>query len=168
MADALIRERAVAEYAIVRGEAHVLGAAIGMALPDTPNTVVSGSTHHAWWLGPDEWLLVSNLGTDPNAGRDDGLERTLRTRLAGRFASVVDVSSGYTMFEITGSRARPALQKGCPLDLHPRVLPVGMCAQSHYFKAGIIVRPVDDDAFEVIVRRSYAEYAMRMMRDAMT
>jgi sarcosine oxidase subunit gamma len=41
-----------------------------------------------------------------------------------------------------------------------------MCAQSHYFKAAIILRPVADDAFEVIVRRSFADYTLRMLRDA--
>jgi sarcosine oxidase subunit gamma len=158
--DPLIREQAVAEYAIVRGDARVLGEAIGMTLPETPNTVAPGAKHHAWWLGPDEWLLVAIAETD------DGLERALRPLLAGRFASVVDVSSGFVMLHLTGTRAREILQRGCPLDLHPRVFPIGACAQSHFFKAAIIVRPVDDHAFEVIVRRSFADYALRMLRDA--
>jgi sarcosine oxidase subunit gamma len=158
--DPLIREHTVAEYSIVRGDARVLGEALGMTLPETPNTVASGTTHHAWWLGPDEWLLVSIV--EP----DDGFERRLRQLLAGQFASVVDVSSGFVMLHLSGTRAREILQRGCPLDLHPRVFPVGACAQSHYFKAAIIVRPVDDHAFEVIVRRSFADYALRMLRDA--
>jgi sarcosine oxidase subunit gamma len=58
------------------------------------------------------------------------------------------------------------LSRGCPLDLHPQVLAVGQCAQSHYFKASIVLIPVSDDTFELVVRRSFADYFCRIMLDA--
>lgn len=159
MADIELREDASPGYAIVRGDAaDAVAAALGVALPTAPNTVASGAMHDAWWLGPDEWMLVSKAASS--------LESTLRPLLHGRFAAVVDVSSGYTTLRLAGARAREVLQKGCPLDLHPRVFAAGACAQSHYFKAGIALRPIDEGSFEVIVRRSYAEYVVRMLRDA--
>src|SRR5215212_3200968 len=85
--------------------------AIGIELPHVPNTVVAGEAYHAWWLGPDEWLLQST------APREATLERTLGPLLAGHFAAVVDVSSGSIVVELTGNRVRDVLQKGCPLDL---------------------------------------------------
>jgi sarcosine oxidase, subunit gamma len=134
--------------------------AFGIELPAAPNTVAAGATYTALWLGLDEWLLRSN---DP---RPVTAERTLRRLLVGEFAAVVDVSSGYTVLELEGMRGREVLQKGCPLDLHPRVFGVSQCAQSHYFKAGIILRPTASDAYELIVRRSFADYTARMLRDA--
>ena len=58
------------------------------------------------------------------------------------------------------------VQKGCPLDLHPRVFAVGHCAQSHFFKAPLLLRAVATDAFELVLRRSFADYAGRMLLDA--
>jgi sarcosine oxidase subunit gamma len=161
-----MRKKPLLELASVRGDSnsgefrHAVAHATGIELPRDPNTVALGETYIVLWLGPDEWLLQS---TGP---REATLERTLRPLLAGRFAAVVDVSSGSIVVEVRGSRARDVLQKGCPLDLHPRVLGIGQCAQSHFFKAAIVLRPLAADTFEVILRRSYADYASRMLIDA--
>ena len=131
----------------------------GTALPRTPNTVERGRAYAALWLGPDEWLLRSNEPRPATA------ERSLRSRLAREFAAAVDVSSGYAVLELSGSRAREVLRQGCPVDVHPRVFGPGQCAQSRYFKAGIILRPLAPDTYELMVRRSFADYAARMLLD---
>ena len=38
---------------------------------------------------------------------------------------VVDLSANRTTFELSGPRARAVLEKGCSLDLHPRVFRAG-------------------------------------------
>ncbi len=161
-----MREKALLELTTVRGDAQsarftaAVRKIFGTELPVLPNTVAAGPTHAALWLGPDEWLLVSNDARLPRA------ERTLRRLLSEEVASVVDVSSGYTALALSGPRVREILQKGCPLDLHPRVFAVGQCAQSHFFKSGIIIRPVGTGNYELIVRRSFADYTARMLLDA--
>ena len=161
-----MRKKPLLELASVRGDSdsgefrHAVTHATGIELPRDPNTVVLGEAYIALWLGPDEWLLQSS------GPREAALERTLRPLLAGQFAAIVDVSSGSIVVEVTGSRARDVLQKGCPLDLHPRVFSLGQCAQSHFFKAAIVLRPLGTETFEVIFRRSFADYAMQMMIDA--
>lgn len=60
------------------------------------------------------------------------------------------------------------LTRGCPLDLHPRVFKPGRCAQSHYFKASIVLIPIGNDTYEIVVRRSFADYFVRIMLDAAT
>jgi sarcosine oxidase subunit gamma len=42
----------------------------------------------------------------------------------------------------------------------------GQCAQSHYFKASLTLVPLGGDRFEMIVRRSFADYFVKMMLDA--
>lgn len=161
-----MRKKPSLELGSLRGDSnsaefrHAVTHATGIELPRDPNTVALGATYIALWLGPDEWLLQS---TGP---REATLERTLRPILAGQFAAIADVSSGSIVVEVTGTRARDVLQKGCPLDLHPRVFGVGHCAQSHFFKAAIVLRPLGTDTFEVIFRRSYADYAVGMLMDA--
>jgi len=161
-----ISERAFLDLAVLRGNARspdfakALERALGTAPPLAPNTVVHGHRHLLAWMGPDEWWLQSLAPARP------ALEQTLRPLLQGLSACVVDVSSGYTVLELSGEHARDVLAKGCPLDLHPRVFGPGQCAQSHYFKAGVMVRALDEGGVEVVVRRSFADYVGRMLLEA--
>jgi sarcosine oxidase subunit gamma len=161
-----IQEKPFLEFVNLRGDLRstpfvsTVQQTLAIALPSRPNTVTQGSTHAALWLGPDEWLLQS---AEP---RNATVARTLRSSLASQFAAVVDVSSSYTVIELSGDRARAVIQKGCPLDLHRRVFAVGQCAQSHFFRAPVVLRPVAGDACELVLRSSYADYAARMVLDA--
>jgi sarcosine oxidase subunit gamma len=137
---------------------------IGCAPPVTPNTIAKGNGYDMLWLGPDEWLVVSEAQHD--ASRAAPLEARLREAFAGAFASAVDIGSGYTVLDIDGPRTRDVLSRGCPLDLHPKVFGAGQCAQSHYFKASITLVPLGGDRFEIIVRRSFADYFVKIMLDA--
>lgn len=132
----------------------------GCRPPAKPNTVARGNGYDVLWLGPDEWLVRSQQQQGAT------LEAKLTQALAGQFASAVDIGSGYTLLEVSGEKVRDVLSRGCPLDLHPRVFAAGQCAQSHYFKASIVLIPVNDDTFELVVRRSFADYFCRIMLDA--
>nr|WP_246174235.1 sarcosine oxidase subunit gamma family protein [Paraburkholderia hayleyella] len=165
-----LRERAFLDLVTVRGDAadtaftRAVNSVTGCDLSATPNThthtVTSGAQAEVLWLGPDEWLVRSH---EPQHAT---LEAALREALAGQFAAVVDVGSGHTVLEASGQRVREVLARGCPLDLHPRVLAPGQCAQSHYFKAAIVLVPLLGERYELIVRRSFADYCCRIMLDA--
>ncbi|WP_233849416.1 sarcosine oxidase subunit gamma [Paraburkholderia sp. HD33-4] len=163
----VMRESAFRDLVNVRGEPGdpaFVGAferVVGCRPPSAPNTVSSSAEYEVLWLGPDEWLVLSNEPV-----QDGVLEAKLVDALNGTYAAAVDVGSGYTVVNISGERVREVLARGCPLDLHPRVFKVGQCAQSHYFKASIVLIPTGDDAFEIVVRRSFADYFCRIMVDA--
>jgi sarcosine oxidase, subunit gamma len=134
---------------------------VGCQPPAKANTVARGEGYDVLWLGPDEWLVRSNASVPVGV---------LEAKLAGAFgdawATAVDVGSGYTVVEIDGARTREVLSRGCPLDLHPRMFKPGQCAQSVFFKASIALVATGDDSFEIVVRRSFADYFCRMMLDA--
>ncbi|HTJ91523.1 MAG TPA: sarcosine oxidase subunit gamma [Pararobbsia sp.] len=161
-----LRERPFLELVNVRGDARdaefmgALESVLGARLPVTPNSVCEARDYDALWLGPDEWLLRSN---EPRVAV---LEGKLRAAFSGVFASAVDVGSGYTVLEASGERVRDVIARGCPLDLHPRLFARGQCAQSHYFKASIILLPTAGNTYELVVRRSFADYVCRIMLDA--
>jgi sarcosine oxidase subunit gamma len=161
-----LRERPFLELVNVRGDASdaafvsAFEKVIGTRLPVKSNTVAQASDYDVLWLGPDEWLVRSS---EPRASE---LEARLEAAFVGTFATAVDVGSGYTVLEASGERVRDVISRGCPLDLHPRVLARGQCAQSHYFKASIVLLPTADDTFEIVVRRSFADYFCRIMLDA--
>ena len=77
------------------------------------------------------------------------------------------MSGGQAVVNITGAHSRDLLAKGCGLDLHPRAFGPGRCAKTILAKAGVIIRQVDDSpSFDVIVRRSVADYLARWLEDA--
>lgn len=134
---------------------------LGVSLPRKPNTVAAADDVKILWLGPDEWLVV----TPP--GRESEIVPALRGALVKAFASVTDVSSAQTVINIEGPKARDALAKGCPLDLHPRAFASGQSAQSRIAKADAIIHQLDDTpSFDLFVRRSFAEYLWSWLTDA--
>ncbi len=116
-------------------------AAFGFALPAQPNTTAGNGEACALWLGPDEWWIVSS-GPGPEAGPE--LADKLRAALAAGFAAVTEVGEGRTCIRIAGPKARALLQKGCPLDLHPRAFGAGQCAQTCLAKATVVIHLVAD------------------------
>lgn len=133
---------------------------LGAALPPTPNTVSVARQAVAWWLGPDEWLLV----TPPE--REVALARSLREALGGLFSAVTEVGSGQTAIVLRGAAARELLARECPLDLGAPSFVPGACAQTRLAKAAVLLRPLPGDALEMIVRRSFADYVWTWLCDA--
>ncbi|MGR3908118.1 sarcosine oxidase subunit gamma [Burkholderia sp. SR8] len=163
----MLRERPFLDLVNVRGElsdpafVSAFERVVGCRPPAVPNTVARGAEYDVLWLGPDEWLVRSNGPVQAGV-----LEEQLAAAVQGSYAAAVDVGSGYTVVEVSGERVRDVIARGCPLDLHPRVFKPGQCAQSHYFKSPITLIPTGDDSFEIVLRRSFADYFVRIMLDA--
>lgn len=140
------------------GDAALVDAAasvLGQALPLAANTFTAGS-HRVYWLGPDEWLAVTAAAEAPE------LVRSLESALAGRSFAVNDLSGGNVVLRLAGRNAREVLARGCTLDLHPAVFGIGAAAQTGLAKAGVLIGLVDDaPVFEIVVRRSFADYLCR-------
>ncbi len=135
--------------------------ALGVEAPTEPNTVIDAGDNRIYWLGPDEWLVVTP------AGRQQQVGEKLRDALQGVFSSVVDNSSGLTMIHVLGENAAALLATDCPFDLHPREFKPGQCAQTRLAKAGMTISPLaDGKGFEVIIRRSFSDYLLRWLQSA--
>lgn len=134
-----------------------VSAALGQELPIVANTM-SQSVHRIYWLGPDEWQIVTAL--HHCKGLLDKLDRELR----GQHAAVNDVSAGQVTFHLSGPDASVKLGKGCTLDLHPSAFRLGDCAQSSLAKTGMLLGKIDEaPVYELIVRRSFSEYLLRWL-----
>jgi sarcosine oxidase subunit gamma len=133
---------------------------LGQELPVIPNTT-SVPEHQVYWLGPDEWLIVSD------ASGIQTLREKLETAFSGISAAVNDVSGGQLLLRVTGPQVRDVLAKGCTLDFHSKTFTAGMCAQSGLAKANVLIGVTDQDtAFHIVVRRSFAEYLLRWLQHA--
>jgi len=139
--------------------------AIGARPPTEPNTAIvsDDGTRHVLWLGPDEWLVLSEPDTAP------ALERTIRGAIGDAHGAVVDVSANRTTLAVSGPRARELLAFGCSLDLDERRFKPGRCAQTMLARANVIVVPVgpaSEPSFRILVRPSFAAYLAAWLMDA--
>lgn len=61
---------------------------------------------------------------------------------------------------------REVLQKSTPYDVHPSNFPVGKGVSSVFAKAGAVIRRVDEDRWQLVIRRSFGDYLYRWILDA--
>ncbi|CAM5684125.1 sarcosine oxidase subunit gamma [Streptomyces purpurascens] len=135
---------------------------LGARLPRECGDTTASGPHTAVWLGPDEWLVIS---------RADGTALTgeLREALGGDPGSVVDVSANRTTLELRGPAARQVLEKGCPLDLHPRAFGPGRAVSTTVGPVAVLLRQIDDaPAYHLLPRSSFADHLGRWLIDAMS
>ncbi len=132
-------------------------AAVGQAPPDRPNTVSLG-THRVYWLGPDEWLIVTAIGDVAE------VVRKLHAALDGQNVAINDLSGGQVAFRLSGHDVPERLARGCTLDLHPEKFGLGACAQTGLAKANVLLGHVAaGPTYELVVRRSFSDYLRRWL-----
>lgn len=133
---------------------------LNQCLPLIANTMGDGAST-VYWLGPDEWLLVTPKGLGP------ALVQSLVNALAKVHGSINVMSGGQITLRIGGPKSSALLAKGCTLDLHPRIFPSGNCAQTGLGKASVLIGKIDDKpTFDLVVRRSFAEYLALWLQHA--
>jgi sarcosine oxidase subunit gamma len=116
------------------------------------------------WLGPEEFLVVAPLEAHESLGGD--LIQALREALAGGEGQVVDLSANRTTFDLTGPRARAVLEKGCALDLHPRVLKPGTALSTEIGNIPVVLWKTGEESYRIFPRASFAEFLGRWLLDA--
>ncbi|MCL7941575.1 sarcosine oxidase subunit gamma family protein [Halomonas sp. ATCH28] len=162
----VLRERAMAGHLILRGGAIVLDEAVrgvlGFGLPGRPNTLTldERGERSIQWLSPDEWLLIVP------GGEEFALEKRLREALGDAHYAIVNASGGQTLIELTGDKARELLMKSTPYDVHPEAFPVGKGVTTVFAKANLILRRPTEERWELVLRRSFADYLYRWILDA--
>jgi sarcosine oxidase subunit gamma len=146
-----------------------LGAALfGGSPPGSPwpecGRTVGADSRYVLWCGPGWYLVVD----EPASALAEAIDGAIGADLD---VSVVDVSAGRTVLELTGQHARDVLAHGCAIDLHPRVFGPGSCVQTTLAKAQVILHqtgagPGRAATYRVLVRASYADYLARWLLDA--
>lgn len=155
-------ERPVLGCVNVRGDARdaafrrAIAGVVGADPPQTANTSNTGLLASLLWLGPTEWLVVS----DTQSGAE--LSARLRQSLGGTRGAVTDVTEARIVLRLSGVQSHAVLARGCSIDLDPREFAVGRCAQTLLAKITVLIHAsTAEPAFDVYVARSCAGYAWR-------
>jgi sarcosine oxidase subunit gamma len=122
--------------------------ALGVPPPEGPRWTAAGGLALIA-TGPGTWLALSAGAPETHAAR--------LSEAVGPLASVVDQSGGYVILKLCGPGARTVLQRGAPIDLHPRAFGPGSAAVTVISHIGVVLRQLDETpAYEAAVFRSYA------------
>lgn len=132
---------------------------LGIKLPTVPGHFESNGVSHIYWLGPTEWLVIVTGGSEVE------VETRLRESLQGHFV-VVDVSGGQTLINISGEGVDIVLKKSSGYDFHPSRFEAGRCVQTTFAKATALVSKKSDGSFDLVIRRSFADYLAQWLLDA--
>ena len=132
---------------------------LGVALPLSPLTSVEQGDLVVRWIAPDEWLI--SLPKD----QVFDLETRFRAEMTGHH-SLVNGSGGMTVYKLRGKHVVDMLKKSTPVDLHDSEFPVGKVVSTVFAKAGAVVRRTGESEFELVVRRSFADYIWLWIQDA--
>jgi sarcosine oxidase, subunit gamma len=133
-----------------------LSKALGVELPRKPKTSAAKAGRTALWLGPDEWLVIDEVGKDPLA---DCAEVTV-------LHSAVGISHRNVAISVIGPAAAATINSGCPQDLSLDVFPVGAASRTILGKAEIVLLRTAADAFRVECWRSFSDYVFTFLSEA--
>lgn len=162
----VLRERPMLGHLVLRGGAIVLDEAVrealGISLPGQPQGLVQDAEgqRSIQWISPDEWLVIVP------GGEEFDLENQLRKALGRAHFAISNVSGGQTLIELEGEAARELLMKSVVYDVHPSHFPVGKGVTTVFAKATVILRRPSESRWELVVRRSFADYTYRWLLDA--
>ncbi|MEE9335840.1 MAG: sarcosine oxidase subunit gamma family protein [Granulosicoccaceae bacterium] len=128
---------------------------------DVPGTLQSCSNddYCLRWMSPDEWLLSAPIGELFEI--ENKLRKSLTTPVA-----LVNVSGGYTLLELSGGQVLNVLKKSTHYDCHPRNLSVGKVVNTPFAKSQVTLRCLAESHYELVVRRSFADYIWLWLQTA--
>ena len=133
----------------------------GVTLPTKPGTYKRSGNTSIFWLGPNEWLVTA-------ASDALSLEIALRQQLKGHVA-VVDVSGGQTQVNLSGEQVGTLLKKASVYDFGSWAEASdqdGRCTQTTFASASALVAQNADGSIDLIIRRSFSDYIMQWLLDA--
>jgi len=88
-------------------------------------------------IAPGQWMLVSKEDADTDFGE------TIAGKLKG-IGYVSEQSDSRVCIRVSGANARDVMTRGCRLDLHPKTVTKGFCAQTPIAQVGVLLHLVDD------------------------
>ena len=131
---------------------------LGTVLPTKSNTYSKNEEIKAIWLGPDEWLIVS----------DDDIFIKLQNKIDNLETSVTDVSENRTIIRIRGTQTYVLLSKFLVLDLEKNLSTDLSCAQTLFVKVPVLLVRNHCDGIpeiDIFTNRSHANYIYNLIVD---
>ena len=155
---------------IIRGKKREFISAIGknlnMLLPIEPNTSTSGETLTAFWLSPDEWMLISNEILKKDTNTYDVEDTLIKSISKTNLGAITDVSDQFVMINIKGSKVFDLLASGSPFNFNEFKNKKGSVVQTILTHIDVVIYHKEINEVNLLVRRSFSEHLYSWLNDS--
>ena len=139
---------------------------LGMILPKEACSASSKEKITSLWLGPNEWLLVSNAEI-PKETNTYELEQVLFDNISkANLGAITNVTDHFTIFKLSGSNIFEVLSKGCPFDFNSDNFGNNKVVQTILNNVDVTIHRRSENDVDLYVRRSFAGYLWNWLKDS--
>ena len=155
---------------IIRGKTKGFITAIGknlnMIFPTEANTSTSGETLTAFWLSPDEWMLISNETINEDTNTYEVEDNLVNNISKANLGAVTDVSDQFVMINIKGSKVFDLFATGSPFNFNEFKNKKGLVVQTILSHIDVIIHLTEINNVNLFVRRSFSEHLYSWLNDS--
>ena len=139
---------------------------LGMILPKETCGTSSKEKITSLWLGPNEWLLVSN-DEMPKETNTYELEQVLFDNISKtNIGAITNVTDHFTIFQLSGSIIYEVLSKSCPFDFSSENFGDNKVVQTILNHVDVTIHRKSENDVDLYVRRSFAGYLWDWLKDS--
>jgi len=143
-----------------------VGKILGMILPQEACSTSNKEKITSLWLGPNEWLLVSNYEI-PKETNTYELEQVLFDNISkANLGAITKVTDHFTIFNLSGSNIFEVLSKGCPFDFSSEDFGANKGVQPILKHVDVKIHRKNENDVDLYVRRSFAAYLWDWLKDS--
>ena len=143
-----------------------VGKILGMILPKESCSTSTKEKISSLWLGPNEWLIVSNDEMSKETNTYE-LEHVLFNNISKtNLGSVTNVTDQFTIFTLSGSNIFKILSKGCPFDFDSNKFTDNKVVQTILNHIDVTLYKKNETNVDLYVRRSFADHLWQWLKDS--
>ena len=155
---------------IIRGKTRefisTIGKNLDMLLPTEANTSTSGETLTAFWLSPDEWMLISNEVVKEDTNIYEVADILIGNISKTNLGAITDVSDQFVMISIKGTKVFNLFAKGSPFNFNEFKNKKGSVVQTLLSHIDVIIHLKDINEVNLLVRRSFSQHLYSWLNDS--
>jgi len=155
---------------IIRGKTKDFITAIGknlnMVLPTEANTSTSAEKLTAFWLSPDEWMVISNETVSEDSNTYQVEDELIKNISKVKLGAVIDVSDQFVMLNIKGSKVFDLFATGSPFNFNEFKNKKGSIVQTILSHIDVIIHLTEINEVNLFVRRSFSQHLHSWMSDS--
>jgi len=155
---------------IIRGKTKDFITAIGknlnMVLPTEANTSTTAEQLTAFWLSPDEWMLILNETVSEDSNTYQVEDELIKNISKVKLGAVTDVSDQFVMLNMKGSKVFDLLATGSPFNFNDFKNKKGSVVQTILSHIDVIIHLTEINDVNLLVRRSFSEHLHSWMSDS--
>jgi sarcosine oxidase subunit gamma len=142
-----------------------IGKNLNLLLPTEANTSTISDKLTAIWLGPDEWMIITNDLVKKDTNEYQLYDLLFNDISKKNLGAVIDVTDQFVQLEIKGKNIYEIFSAGSPFNFNEFKDKKGSSGQTILNHIDVIVLNKGDEIVNLFVRRSFAKHLWSWIKD---